>query len=285
MNLYTRTMNNVIDHIEQRITQQLTLQSISRKFYLSEFHFSRLFKMIVGTSLKQYILGRKLALAADLLLDPQKTVTDIAYELGFEYPETFSRDFKKWFGVSPLGYRTGHHDIMPMPKASVVERDIANYKGTLALKETYIHLETTQLYGCFMEADENAAGFNDSLQAAGVDFLTDRRYTDTLADDCFYSVVNCHGDDSGLYTVFFGGQPKTPGANGLEIRVIPAGWYASFSYHGGLLDMRTTFNHDFYRWMLAKEVEPCPNGIGMLNIFERGDPQNVRILVPVKQPQ
>lgn len=67
MNLYVRTINNVIEHIEQNISENLTLQSLSQHFYLSEFHFSRLFKMITGTSLKQYILGRKLALAAEKL--------------------------------------------------------------------------------------------------------------------------------------------------------------------------------------------------------------------------
>jgi len=66
--------------------------------------------------------------------------------------------------------------------------------------------------------------------------------------------------------VFYGGEL----ANGdkdcdLMIRSIPAGWYACFAYHGEMLDMRKTFNDDFYRWMLIKEIEPCPNGIGMLN--------------------
>lgn len=49
--------------------------------------------------------------------------------------------------------------------------------------------------------------------------------------------------------------------------------------------MRTTFNEDFYRWMLVKEVELCPNGIGMVNVFDRDNLQNVHILVPVKEPK
>ena len=285
MNLYVHIMNNVIEHIEESINEQLTLQNVSQQFYLSEFHFSRLFKIVTGLSLKQYILGRKLALATEKLKDPQKTVTDIAYELGFEYPEVFSRNFKKWFGVAPTVYRAGYNSTIPMPKALVVERDIINFKGVLALKETYVYRDAMDLYGFFIEVDENASNFDYTLKSAGENFLTDKRYTDNLEADCFYSVVNCHGDDSGKYTVFFGGQAKNVNDNCLDIRNIPAGWYASFSYHGEILDMRTTFDNDFYRWILIKEVEPCPNGIGMLNIYDRLDIQNVRVLVPVKEPK
>lgn len=285
-NLYVHMMNDVIDYIEENISEQLTLQSVSEQFYLSAFHFSRLFKIITGTSLKQYILGRKLALAAEKLKDPRNTVTDIAYELGFEYPEVFSRDFRKWFGVAPTTYRAGCYDISPMPKAFVIERDIINFQGVLTLKETYVYLNALDLFGTYIEADENAEDFENLLQSTGDNFWADRQLTDSLISDCLYSVVNCHGDDSGKYTVFFGGQAiKNANGNSLKVRNIPAGWYASFSYYGEMLDMRTTFDNDFYKWMLTKEVEPCPNGVGMLNIYDRCDIQNVRILVPVKEPK
>lgn len=286
MNLYVHTINNVIDYIEQNISEQLTLQSISQQFYLSEFHFSRLFKMITGTSIKQYILGRKLALAAEKLQDSQNSITNIAYDLGFEYPEVFSRNFKKWFGVAPAIYRNGQYDVNPMSKAVVVARDIVNFQGVLALKETYSYLEEQNLYGIFIEVDENASNFSDMLQSAGENFLTDKRYNSCLKDDYFYTAVNCYGDESGKYSVFYGGEL----ANGnndynLNIKNIPAGWYACFAYHGEMLDMLKTFNEDFYRWMLIKEIEPSPNGIGMLSIYDRQDMQNIRILVPVKQPK
>lgn len=286
MNLYVRTINDVIEHIEENIFEHLTLQSVSQQFHLSEFHFSRLFKMITGTSVKKYILGRKLALAADKLKDPQNTITNIAYDLGFAYPEVFSRDFKKWFGVTPAVYRNGHHDITPMPKAFVIDRDIMNFKGVLALKETYTYLDEQNFYGIFLEVDENSGDFHYMLQSTGESFLTDSRYVGCLKGHYFYTVVNCYGDDSGRYSVFYGGELANSDKDcNLKIRNIPAGWYACFVYQGEMLDMRMTFNEDFYRWMLIKEIEPCPNGIGMLSMYERQDMLNIRILVPVKQPK
>ena len=286
MNLYVHIINNVIDHIEQNISERLTLQSVSQRFYLSEFHFSRLFKMITGTSIKKYILGRKLAVAAEKLKDPQNTVTDVAYDLGFEYPEVFSSDFKKWFGVAPAVFKNGYVEIPPMPKAFVVDRDIVNFQGVPALKESYMYLEEQNLYGMFLEVDEDASDFTDTLQSTGKGLFSDKRYRDRLVDDHFYTVVNCHGDDSRKYSVFYGGKIANNNHDcGLKVRNVPAGWYACFTYHGEMLDILATYNEDFYRWVLVKEIELSPNGIGMLNIFDQQDMQNVRILVPVKQPK
>lgn len=286
MNLYVHTINNVVEHIEQNLSEHLTLQSVAQQFHLSEFHFGRLFKTVTGTSVKQYILGRKLALAAEKIKGSQSSITDVAFDLGFEYPEVFSRDFKKWFGVSPAAYRNGQYETAPMPKAFIVDRDIMNFQGVLALKETYTYLHEQKLYGLYIEVDENADDFNDMLQSTGESFLTDKRYNDCLKEDYFYTVINCYGDDSGRYSVFYGGEPafNNP-ASHLKMRNLPAGWYVCFAYRGEMLDMLKTFNDDFYKWMSIKEIEPCPNGIGMLTIYDRQDMQNIRILVPVIQPK
>jgi len=286
MNLYVDIMNNVIDHIEQNISERLTLESVSKQFYLSEFHFSRLFRILTGTGIKKYILGRKLAVAAEKLKDPQNTVTDIAYGLGFEYPEVFSRNFKKWFGVTPAVFKNGYIEITTMPKAFVVDRDIVNYQGVPALNENYLYMDEQTLYGMFINVDENDSNFAYMLQSTGEALFSDKQFCNNFTDDYFYTVVNCYGDDNGRYSVFYGGKIANKYMDcSFEIRNVPACWYACFTYRGKLLDMLSTFNDDFYRWILVKEIELLPNGIGMLNIFERQNVENVRILVPVKEPK
>lgn len=61
MNLYIEIINQTIDYIEENITNKLTLLEISKQFNISEYHFNRMFKTVVGKTLKQYILERKLA--------------------------------------------------------------------------------------------------------------------------------------------------------------------------------------------------------------------------------
>jgi len=168
MNLHLNMINDVVGYIEDNISDALTLQSIAAQFNLSEFHFSRLFKTITGTSLKQYILGRKLTVALAIIKSTNERVIDIAFDLGFEYPEVFSRAFKKQFGISPSSYRHGNHQVVDTPRVSIIERDIRNYGGVLTLKESYTFLDAFDLYGKYIEVDENDPRFEDDLKSNGM---------------------------------------------------------------------------------------------------------------------
>lgn len=284
MNLYISIMNEVIHYIEDNIHEPLTLQSIAKQFYLSEYHFSRLFKMITGISLKQYVTGRKLAGASESLKAPDSTVIGVALDYGFEYPEVFSRAFKKQYSISPSMYKDGSRNIVTMPVFSVVDRDFSNTKGTVALKETVIYLQELKLQGVSIEINENDEKFDRILDTAGGSFVLE--YGDCFKEGKFYSAVNCHEDDSGEYTVFLGSLMKQEyQEEKLSIRKVPAGWYACFHYHGDMLAMRNTFVEDLYRWIIIKEMELEQNGVGMLNIYDKLDICNVQILVPVKKPK
>ncbi len=277
MNLYIGLINNVIDHIEDNITSALTLKSVSEQFHFSAYHFARLFKVITGISVKQYILGRKLAVACDTLVQKHRSVTDTAFEFGFEYPEVFSRTFKKQLGVSPTAYKTGRFSVPTIQKLMVVERDIVNTQGTLALRGTFEHLDRRSLQGVYVEVDEGSEDFEQKLQQTGESFFGICQRWDSAKP--LYTVVNCHEDESGQYTVFFG-EEDTGGD--LQKRIVPEGWYACFHYYGELLSMRSTFVDDYYRWMMIEQVEPLSNGVGMINVFDAKDRKAIRILVPVK---
>jgi len=60
----------------------------------------------------------------------------------------------------------------------------------------------------------------------------------------------------------------------------------SFNYQGDMFNIREAFIDDLYRWIMVKEAELNPNGVGMLNIYENSYPRNnsVQILIPVKRP-
>jgi AraC family transcriptional regulator len=81
-------------------TTDVQVQQVAREARMSEFHFYRLFKLIMGITPHQYILQKRLELAQQLL-QQQITVTDVSAECGFSDIFSFSKAFKKQFGFPP----------------------------------------------------------------------------------------------------------------------------------------------------------------------------------------
>lgn len=75
------------------------------KICLSANYFGDLIKKETGKSAIEYIQLKTMAIAKDMLTNSNKTVTEIAYELGFQYPQHFVRSFKKRIGCTPTEYR------------------------------------------------------------------------------------------------------------------------------------------------------------------------------------
>ncbi len=72
---------------------------------LSVGYFGDLIKKETGKTAQEYIQGKIIDLAKERIFDSNKSVSEIAYELGFKYPQHFTRLFKQWVGQSPNVYR------------------------------------------------------------------------------------------------------------------------------------------------------------------------------------
>lgn len=73
---------------------------------LSANYFGELVKKETGKSAHEYIQSKVIDLAKEKIFDPSKSVSEIAYELGFKYPQHFTRLFKQQVGQTPLKYRS-----------------------------------------------------------------------------------------------------------------------------------------------------------------------------------
>lgn len=287
MNFYVAVITDMVDYIEQNLSAKLSLGALSTRAGISDFHFNRIFKAVTGQTLKQYILGRKLCAAAEQLSNTARSVIDIALDLGFEYPEVFSRAFKAHTGVSPAVFREYPAASALTPKASVVERDIINYRGTLALKGDIRFFEPLCLRGIHTDANENDDDFQQKLRRINGDFLLGSAHLPGFLQDCFYTAVTCSGLDDGGYHVFCGRQPVSQTFREYDALEVPGGWYADFLYHGDMFDIREVFIDDLYKWIMVKELKLLQNGIGMLNIYPGGYPKDptVHIRIPLQQGQ
>ena len=104
--LYLRLINKTEDYIEQHLKEPVMLSDLAKNANLSEFHFHRIFRKYSSETVNEFVTRFKLERAAIFLcLNPKLSITAIAMEYGYNDSSSFSRTFKKHFGVSPLNYR------------------------------------------------------------------------------------------------------------------------------------------------------------------------------------
>ena len=94
-----------MDYIAENISQPMTLKELADYAGYSLSRFKALFREVTGQTPAQYIAMHKVEQAKELLRDPGRSITDIAYDLGWSSSNYFCAVFKKYTNVSPLHYR------------------------------------------------------------------------------------------------------------------------------------------------------------------------------------
>ncbi len=98
-------IQKAIDYIEQHLTDDINYEEIARKSFSSSFHFQKVFSILCGYTLGEYIRNRRLTMAGKELLHDNKKIIDIALKYGYENPDSFSRAFTKFHGITPSDAR------------------------------------------------------------------------------------------------------------------------------------------------------------------------------------
>lgn len=94
-------IQNAINYIEEHLTEELDYEQIAKESFSSSFHFQRVFSILCGYTLGEYIRSRRLTLAGAELAAHRGRVIDVAYKYGYESPESFAKAFQKFHGISP----------------------------------------------------------------------------------------------------------------------------------------------------------------------------------------
>lgn len=146
---YINTMKQALDYIEENLEEKLTLQKISNKIFISPYHFSRIFKAILGVTISEYIKMRRLSMAATLLSDTDKRIIEIAFIAGFESQESFSRAFKTFFSYTPYSFRKNKPEIVKYSKKELylANLKIKNLKGSAYMNYKIVERNEIKLVG------------------------------------------------------------------------------------------------------------------------------------------
>ena len=98
-------MQKAIDYIEDHLTEQIDYDTVAAQSFSSSYHFQRVFSILCGFTLGEYIRNRRLSLAGMELAAGGERILDIALKYGYESPDGFAGAFRKFHGILPSQVR------------------------------------------------------------------------------------------------------------------------------------------------------------------------------------
>lgn len=256
-------IQKAVDYVEDHITTELDFSEIAKQACSSSFHFQRVFGILCGFTLGEYIRMRKLTLAGCELADTDTRILDIAVKYGYDTQESFSRAFTRFHGVSPTQVRNGA-SLKSFSRLSVklilTGANVTDYR--IEKRNSF------QMIGKPMEV----SGKNELTSARISDFWKQCRMDGTIgalaryisSDTMFGKNIAGTGfgkdaADSGCpyaIGVFYDGT--LPAEKDLMIWEVPAHTYAVFPCIGSMPDAFTRLYQQIYsEFFPASEYRPC----------------------------
>ena len=109
-------LQKAIDYIEENLTEKIDYEAVAAQAYASSYHFQRVFSILCGFTLGEYIRGRRLSLAGAELAATDAKVIDVAMKYGYESPDSFAKAFQKFQGILPSKARNNGSHLKSMSR-------------------------------------------------------------------------------------------------------------------------------------------------------------------------
>jgi len=217
-------IQNAIGFIEDNLTAELKIEDIAAKAYVSAFHFQRIFNVLCGYTVGEYIRNRRLSLAAEELSRSEARVVDVAVKYGYDSPDSFARAFTKFHGVYPSAAKLKGANL----KSFVPIRIKLKLEGGKMLEYRIVEKEQFTVMG-------KARKFNTETGYAEIPKFWDEH--NMSGDKAVLGMYGICMDSDGRdfdYLIADNYLPWNEIPEGYEIRVIPAGTWAIFPCRGAL---------------------------------------------------
>jgi len=253
---YIKRINIAIDYIEDNLENKLTLAKLSEVAALSKYHFHRIFKIITGETLNEFIKRRKMEKACRLLINSKsKSITEIAFECGYGSSSNFTRDFSEFYNAAPSKMREKNY--------KPYTRKIANGKST---NPVFLGVSNIPEYEFLYSRISN--GYNPAIIQMAFKalyqfalkknlFVSPEQFIGIGYDDPDYTPVAKCRYDAGL--ILKNGLPKDTDLCGFNRKKIKNGVYAVFEYEGKGDKFFNAWDVIFTKWLLKSKYVPANN--------------------------
>lgn len=125
-------LQKAIDYIEDHLTETIDYDVAAAQSFSSSYHFQRVFSILCGFTLGEYIRSRRLSLAGMELATSDAKVIDVALKYGYESPDSFAKAFQKFHGILPSQARSSGSNLRSFSrlvlKFSLEGGNVMNYR-------------------------------------------------------------------------------------------------------------------------------------------------------------
>lgn len=192
-------IQNAINYIEDHLTEAIDYELVAKESFSSSYHFQRVFSILSGYTLGEYIRNRRLSLAGTELSTGKEKVIDIAAKYGYESPDSFAKAFQKFHGVTPSQARSGGVRLKNFSRLSLK----ISLEGGNVMDYRIVEMEELTLTGF----KRRFAGTPENRQKQDHDMAVSTRMLQYVlqgfAHDCdtVYEVIDNVGDDGYDYYI------------------------------------------------------------------------------------
>lgn len=98
---WTESLRSAIAYMEEHLLDDISADDVAEAVHISSFYLQKAFRIMTGYSVGEYIRYRRLYLAALDVIAGKEKIIDLAYKYGYETPESFTKAFSRFHGMSP----------------------------------------------------------------------------------------------------------------------------------------------------------------------------------------
>lgn len=253
---WLQRMTDAIDYMEKHIEEPLEIAELSTIAHTSSFHFQRMFHMLTGVSVMEYLRKRRLTLAAgELAVKPVKVI-DVALKYGYETPESFAKAFKHLHGISPTAARVPGQELKAFPRISFQ----LSLKGDQQVDYKIVEKEAFPVVGKLLEVStkdgENLKKIPAFWTECNQDGTCEKLCSDYAAPEILGICMDMEQEKE-QFTYMIAVKGGT-GYSGKEytVREIPASTWAVFTSTGSMPDaIQKVWERIFQEWFPATGYE------------------------------
>ena len=240
---WMESIGKAIGYMEDHITEELSIDEIAEQVHISPFYFQKAFSLLCGFTVAEYIRKRRLALAGSELISTDEKVIDVALKYGYDSPDSFSKAFTRFHGITPTMVRKDGavlKSFAPLKiKFSLEGGYLMDYKITQ--KDSFTVIGVSRIFP-YEQAQQEIPKFWTAHYAAGNGKVVCGMY-----GICYDEAMN--GDEF-EYLIADNYNPAIEVPEGFVTKVIPAHTWAVFPCKGAMPKaLQDVNNKIFSEWL------------------------------------